>query len=178
MPSALEIGKNAIIRLMTNIPSTPDRATAFSVLLATLAMIAVNLASASGYINNVAPDTVSARYPTVITPAGYAFSIWSLSYVGMIGFSIYQLISANRHHLRSIRLPYILSCVLNCGWIFAWHYQFIGLCSLLIMGLLATLLWICLQLRGPGSFLSSLFSKVPFGLYFGWVTVATLVNFC
>lgn len=162
---------------MANISSTRDRVAAVAVLLVTVITIAVNILAALGYINGVTPESVSAKYPTAITPAGYAFSIWSLIYLGMIVFSIYQLSQPGSRLFRSIRIPYILSCVLNCAWIYAWHHELIAICSILITGLLVTLFWVCLELRQPASFITSLISKAPFGLYFGWVTCATLVNF-
>jgi hypothetical protein len=112
-----------------------------------------------------------------VTPAGYAFSIWSLIYVGMIAFSIYQLLPANIARFRNIRSLYVLTCALNCGWIYMWHSDQIAICFVLLFLLAACLFLINLYLRethGPGEYW---FAKAPFSLYFGWVTAATLVNF-
>lgn len=156
--------------------STPTPILSWLVLVATIITIAVNAFAAAGYINGVTPDAVSARYPTVITPAGYAFSIWSLIYAGMIAFSIYQLSPSRLVRFSDVRAPYVVSCVLNSAWIFAWHHDLPGVCLLLIAGLAALLFWICLKLRDTDSFLGAVVSKGPFGLYFGWVTCAALVN--
>lgn len=146
------------------------------VLLATFAMVGFNALAAAGFVNGVTPDAVSARYPTVLTPAGYAFSIWSLIYLGMVAFSVYQLLPANLTKFSRVRVLYLVTCVLNCAWIWCWHHDLIAACFVIIFLLLATLLLICSRLRGPASFVDSLFSKAPFGIYAGWVTVATLVN--
>jgi translocator protein len=161
---------------MPNTPSQADRILSFAVPAATVLTIIVNALASVGYINDVSPAAVSEKYPTIITPAGYAFSIWSLIYVGMIAFSIYQMLPTKAANFRSVRMPYILSCILNCAWIFAWHHDLIGISFLIIVALAVTLFWICFALRETGSYLDSLFSKAPFGIYFGWLTCATLVN--
>jgi len=130
-----------------------------------------------GWIGGVTPSEISDRYPTPVTPAGYAFSIWSLIYIGMIAFSVYQLLPANAARFRRIRSLYILTCALNCGWIYMWHSDQIAICLVLIFLLAACLFLINLDLKetnGPGEYW---LAKAPFSIYFGWVTAATLVNF-
>ena len=146
------------------------------VMLATLATVAVNFLAATGRINGVAPDEVSNQFPTIITPAGWAFTIWSLIYAGLIAFSIFQLLPSRLAEFRNVRIPYIVSCTLNCAWILLWHHFQIGLCAIVIALLLASLIWVNSILDTPGSFIEALMTKAVFGLYAGWVTVATLVN--
>lgn len=162
---------------MTEQASGTDRLRALLVPLATVGTIAFNWLAATGWINNVTPAEVSARYTTVVTPAGYAFSIWSLIYVGLIAFSIYQLLPANAAKLRGIRSLYILTCALNCGWVYFWHHDQIGICFVLIFLLAVCLLLINLSLRETSSLGEYWLVKAPFSIYFGWVTAATLVNF-
>ncbi len=169
--------KSAIIFSMTETPTSHDRMRAVLVIVATIGTIVFNALSAMGRINGVTPDAISAKYETVLTPAGYAFSIWSLIYVGLIGFSIYQLLPANIARFRSVRSVYIASCVLNCGWIFFWHREQIGVCLAVIVALAVSLLLINVKFRKPDSLKESLFTKAPFGIYFGWVTCASIVNF-
>lgn len=147
------------------------------VLVATIGTIVFNGLAAAGYVNGVTPEAISNKYPTVLTPAGYAFTIWSLIYVGMIAFSIYQLLPANLLRFRSIRSVYIASCVLNCAWIYFWHREQIGICLVLILALVLTLLLINMKFKAPDSLRTALFTKAPFGIYFGWVTSAAIVNF-
>lgn len=154
-----------------------DRLRAILVIAATLGIITFNWLAAAGRINGITTGEISDQYPTVITPADYAFSIWSLIYFGLIAFSIYQLLPANLARFRSIRSIYIMSCALNCAWIYFWHQNQIGICLLVITGLLVTLLLININLRNPVSTIDSWISKATFGIYFGWVTAAMLVNF-
>jgi len=154
-----------------------ERLRSFLVLLATLGTIAFNWLAAVGRINGVTPEMVSAYYPTLVTPAGYAFSIWSLIYAGLIAFSIYQLFPSNLARFRNIRSLYILSCALNCAWLYFWHNGQIGICLMIIAALCAVLFVINYHLQRPETPAENWFVKGPFGIYFGWVTAATLVNF-
>ena len=162
---------------MDETPNSTDRIRAILVLLATLGTIIFNVLAATGYVNGVTPDVISNKYPTVLTPAGYAFSIWSLIYLGMAAFSVFQLLPPNRCRFRPVRSVYILSCVLNCAWIYFWHRDQIGICLIIIFTLLAALILLLVQFRRPGSTGGTLFTTTPFGIYAGWVTAATIVNF-
>ncbi len=146
------------------------------VVVATLATLAVNAAAAVGLIGDVTPAEVSARFPTIITPAGYAFTIWTVIYVGMLAFSVYQMRAAASERFRNIRWLYVTSSLLNCAWIFFWQYAMVGICLVVITLLAASLLVICYRLREPSSFVEALVTKAPFGVYLGWVTCALLVN--
>lgn len=150
---------------------------AICVLIATIAVIFVNSLAAAGLIGEVTPGAISDKYPTVVTPAGYAFSIWSVIYLGLIVFSIYQLVRRNLSAVNNIRLPYLIACVLNCVWIFAWHYELIPLSLAVIASLLAVLFKINRNLAEPTSFSEFWAVKAPFSIYFGWITVATIANF-
>ena len=81
------------------------------VIVATLGVILINYFAAQGYINNITPQIISNKYPTLITPAGYAFAIWSLIYLGLIGFSIYQALPSQTDNPRfkNVRSLYIVN---------------------------------------------------------------------
>lgn len=148
----------------------------FLVLAATIGVIAFNWLAATGRLGS---DTaaISAKYPTIVTPAGYAFSIWSLIYLGLIAFSIYQLLPANLSRFRAVRSFYIFSCALNCAWLYFWHRDQIAICFAIIVALGVTLFLISYHLKDPESLRDTWAAKEPFGLYLGWVTAAALVNF-
>ncbi len=154
-----------------------ERTRAVLVLAATIGIIAFNWMAAAGRVNGITPGEVSAKYPTVITPAGYAFSIWSLIYAGLLAFSIYQLLPRNVERFTPIRSLYILSCALNCAWVFFWHSEQIAICLAIIAALFVVLLLINRKVSTPESNLEAVVVRFPFGIYLGWVTAATLVNF-
>ncbi len=161
---------------MTTLANSQDRMRSILILVATIAMIAFNVLAATGYVNGVTPEVISDRYPTVLTPAGYAFSIWTLIYIGLIAFSIYQLLPANLTRFRPVRTLYVITCVLNCAWIYFWHRNQIGVCLALIFALLVALIFMLILYRRMESGSGPLFTKTVFGMYAGWVTAATLVN--
>jgi benzodiazapine receptor len=154
-----------------------DRMRSVLVIVATIATIVFNALAATGYVNGITPAAISAKYPTVLTPAGYAFSIWTLIYLGLLAFSVYQALPANAARYRSIRSLYIVSCLLNCTWIYFWHREQIAICLAIILVLCGTLIFIRYRLMGFDSTGDTWLTKAPFGLYAGWVTAASTVNF-
>lgn len=149
-----------------------------AVVLATVAVIVVNYFSATGLINNRDAGEVSDIYPTGITPAGYAFAIWSLIYIGSIGFTFYQLMpdSGKNVFLAKTRIPYLVLSAANIGWIFSWHYEMIPVTVALMLVLLVCLARINLVFAEVSDKGDIWLAKVPFAIYFGWVTVAAILN--
>ena len=146
------------------------------VIIATFGVIFINYLAAIGKINNTDPGAVSDRYPTIITPAGYAFSIWSLVYVGLIAFSIYQALPSKTAWFANIRTIYILNCAANCAWIYLWHYGFIGSSIFVMLLILGTLILINSYLLKANSTAEYILARLPFNIYFGWITVAAIAN--
>jgi uncharacterized membrane protein len=146
------------------------------VVAATFGMCVFNYLAATGILGGVQTGEISDKYPTVITPSGYAFAIWSLIYLGCIAFSIYQVLPQNRERFRAIRRAYIVSCVANCAWLYFWSQDMVVLCVGIILILLATLAFINVKLQRTETSGEYWFAKFPFGLYFGWVTAATILN--
>ncbi|ASA25458.1 TspO/MBR family protein [Paenibacillus donghaensis] len=150
-------------------------------LLFYLAMIAVNALSVLLPLGGNSTAEISDRYKTYLTPAGYAFSIWSLIYVLLAGFVIYQFRSdtSPRGSVQSIGFWFILSCAFNMSWLFLWHYLYIELSFVAMLLMLVTLIVIYLITRripDPTTGEKWLI-KLPFSIYLGWISVATIVNF-
>jgi benzodiazapine receptor len=120
---------------------------------------------------------VSARYPSLFTPAGYTLSIWGLIYTALIIFVIYQALPAQRDSrlLASITPWFLLSCAGNAAWIFAWHYNGLWL-SLALMAVMLFALVRIYSLLTPASGWQRWAVNVPFSLYTGWITVAIIAN--
>ena len=120
---------------------------------------------------------VSAKYPSLFTPAGYTFSIWGLIYFALTAYVIYQALPAQRNNqlLAKITPWFLLSCVANSGWIFAWHYDALVISLLLMLVILVSLLRIYFLLT-PASGGQRWFINLPFSIYTGWITVATIAN--
>ncbi len=159
--------------------STIERLKKFLVVIATIGVIAVNWLAAKGLINGVTPEVISDKYPTLITPAGYAFAIWSLIYLGLIVFSIYQILPSQTSNprFRQLRSIYILNCAANCFWIYLWHYDLILAALAVMFVILGTLVFINYVLQSAETTGEYWLVRIPFAVYFGWITAATILNF-
>jgi hypothetical protein len=152
----------------------------FAPLVATLIVIAVNAAANILPINGVGTGELSARYPTGFTPAGWVFSIWGLIYLGLIAFSLYAARPGTAGNARTdgVLVPYLASCVGNAAWIFMWHFELIAASLACMLVILGGLLVAYVRLNGspPASFAERACVDLPFSLYLGWITTATLAN--
>lgn len=141
-------------------------------LIAYFAMIGMNYLAATLPLNNTTTGQVSNQYPTLFTPAGIAFSIWSVIYLLMFIFLVVQLFDKQKANTGKIGWYFVLSCFFNIGWLFAWHYHLIGLSTLIMFLLLVSLLIANRNLSQDGSRLA----KAAFGIYLGWICVAAIAN--
>lgn len=160
-------------------------------LIALIITIGVNVIANALPLNGQTTGEVSDKFDTLFTPADYTFSIWTIIYLGLIGFIIYQfkprLINKSKGEkdgeavVSSLSVYFISSCVFNIAWIFSWHYQYLFLTLVFILSLLITLIVINKRLIAISNRImpSSRFTwmaRVPFGIYVGWVSVAFIAN--
>jgi hypothetical protein len=149
--------------------------------LATLLVIVLNALASALPLNGQTTGEISNRFDVYFVPAGYVFSIWGLIYLALIAFAVYQALPAQRDNprLRSVGYLYALSCVANIAWLFLWHYEFFELTLVAMVALLLLLIAIYLRLgigRSPVSNAEKWLVRVPFSIYLGWITVATIAN--
>ncbi|WP_300529393.1 hypothetical protein [Maricaulis sp.] len=120
----------------------------------------------------------SAETFTLITPAGYAFSIWSVLFAGSLIFSIYQLARPSHEPLRRIGWLAGHAFWLNAIWETYVPFQGLDGVSLGVIGLTWVLL-VVLLLRAAGDgeagFIDRLFRAPLFALV-GWLNAAAFVN--
>jgi hypothetical protein len=148
---------------------------------ATLATIAVNTLANALPINGQNTGEISDRFDVYFTPAGYVFSIWGVIYVALIAFTVYQALPSQRRdeRLRAVAPLYWLASVANIAWIFLWHYEVFPLTIVAMGVLLITLILIYLRLnirRADASTGMRWLVHLPFSIYLGWITVATIAN--
>jgi benzodiazapine receptor len=152
-----------------------------AVVLSTIAVIVVNGLANALPLNGQSTGEISDRFEVYFVPAGYVFSIWGLIYLALIGYSIYQALPAQRENsrLRRIGYLYVLSCAANIAWLFLWHYEIFEITIVAMVALLLLLIGIYLILgigrsRVPAG--ETWLVRVPFSIYLGWITVATIAN--
>jgi hypothetical protein len=152
-----------------------------SVLIAVIATLVVNALASSLPLNGMTPGEISDQFEVYFVPAGYVFSIWGVIYLGLIAYGIFQILPANSDsgNLRSIGWLFIGTSVANIVWLFLWHYaQFVwsifAMLSLLVLLILIyERLW---QARNQASRVEFWSVHIPFSIYLGWITVATIAN--
>ncbi len=149
--------------------------------LSVLITIVINILADALPINRLNTAAISDKFKVYFVPAGYVFAIWGIIYIGLIAYAVYQALPAQRANprLQATGWWVVLGGLANCAWIFLWHYeQFIGtLCAMLI--LLATLIVVYLGLGAGQTQVSSGETwavRLPFSIYLGWITVATVAN--
>lgn len=150
-------------------------------LLAFIFTVTVNGLANALPINGVTTGQVSDRFPVYFVPAGYVFAIWGVIYLGLLAFVVYQLLPAQRENRRLERIGgwFALGCLANAAWIFFWHNLIFPVTLILMLVLLVSLLIIYLRLgigRTPVSRTEKWLVDVPFSIYLGWITVATVAN--
>lgn len=152
-----------------------------AIILATLATVTVNGLANALPINGQNTGEISDRFDVLFVPAGYVFAIWGLIYAGLIAYTIFQALPAQKENprLRSIGWIYVLASIANSVWIFLWHYELLPLTLIVMLVLLACLLVIYQRLginRTQVSRGERWTVQIPFSIYLGWITVATIAN--
>lgn len=115
-----------------------------------------------------------------VAPARPAFSIWSVVYVGLLGYTAWQAFPRQRARERQRALGMLVAgtMVLNGLWLAAAQFASLPLTVLVIVLLLIALavaFHVTMAFPGRGVADSVLIDGVT-GLHFGWVTVATVAN--
>ncbi len=136
------------------------------------AMVFMNYLANALPLNGKTTGALSAQYPNLFVPAGITFSIWGIIYLMLGLFVILQFREQQRPVVEAIGWGFAISCLLNALWIYAWHYEKLPLSMLVMLGLLAILIYINYRLSDfqPG------IVKAAFGIYLGWICIATIAN--
>lgn len=146
-----------------------------------LLMIVVNVLSNALPINDQSMPEISAKYPSLFTPAGFTFSIWGVIYLALLLFVVWQALPAQRLDRRLARIGTLfkINCLANATWIVVWHYDLLIVSMLVMLVILVTLVRIyAILIRDieEAPFLEHLLLYLPFSIYTGWIVVATIAN--
>ncbi|MFN2112054.1 MAG: tryptophan-rich sensory protein [Anaerolineales bacterium] len=146
-------------------------------ILATLATITINVLANTLPINGLYTGDISDRFDIYFVPAGYVFSIWGVIYIGWLVYSVFQALPSQAENpvLKKIAPWYWISSLGNIAWIFLWHYEVFAFTLLFMVLILASLLVVNRALAGVEG-QTKWYVKLPFSLYLGWISVATIAN--
>lgn len=159
-----------------------DRLRQVLVVSGVVGTLTVNALSQIIPFNGQTSAEIANRIPIFFLPANYVFSIWSLIYIGLFAYAIFQALPAQRENprLRAIGGWFILSCVANCTWLFLFHYNQFWVSTVAMVVLLVSLIVIYRLLRAGSPSIGAgerWAVRLPFSIYLGWITVATVANF-
>jgi hypothetical protein len=135
-------------------------------------MIVMNYLANALPLNNKSTGELSDSFPNLFVPAGITFSIWGIIYILLLIYSIIQFTGSNQIAISKISLAFGLSCILNALWIVTWHYGKLPLSLLVMAGMLISLIYINIAIEHlPFGII-----KAAFGIYLGWICIATIAN--
>ncbi|MBM3128184.1 MAG: tryptophan-rich sensory protein [Chloroflexi bacterium] len=148
---------------------------------AALIALAVNGLASALPLNGQSTGAISDQFKVFFVPAGYVFAIWGVIYLGWIAFIVYQALPGQRDNPRLHRIGwlFVLSCLANAAWLFAWHYELFPLSVVVMLVLLLSLIAIYVRLnigRAHTTAIEKMCVDIPFGIYLGWISVATIAN--
>jgi hypothetical protein len=146
-------------------------------LLGFIAFVVFNLLANIIPYGGVTTAYVSDFYANLFAPSGLTFAVWGVIYVLVGLFAVYQFRGYKPGLTARISYWFVLSCVFNVVWLFLWQYFQIPLTLIVMILLFLCLLMIYLRLGTYTGFnKENLVMRVPFSIYLGWISVATIGN--
>ena len=122
---------------------------------------------------------ISAKYPTLLTPAGYAFSIWGLIFLSLAVYAVWQLLPGQQKLSLpdALAKPLTLANVATGSWVVLFAYELI-LPSVGVMLLILACLVVAYGRARRRVFAEAApaLAGVPISLYLGWISVASVLN--
>ena len=152
-----------------------------NILFFVLTVIVNSLAGNTTILGGKLTAEISDANPTLITPAGYVFSIWGIIYILLGSFVVFQALPSQqgKGFQKSVGWLFVLSSIANIVWLFLWQFEYLSFSVVVIFLLLATLILIYLRLnigKSAVSLREKLAVHVPFSIYLGWITIASIAN--
>jgi len=137
-------------------------------------MITINSLANILPINGMTTGALSDQLKNLFTPQGATFSIWGLIYLLLCLFTITIITKPIDAKIKKLAQLFIVNSLLNSGWIFAWHYQYLFVSLIIMTSLLINLVQINILIKDEVS--NKLVYQLPFTIYFGWITIAMIAN--
>ena len=146
------------------------------VVLAYSQMVGINALANTLPINGKTTGALSDQYGNLFTPQGFTFAIWGLIYILLFIFTIGIVFRPLTKLSLKVSYWFMTNALLNSSWIWAWHYEHLLLSVCIMLGLLYSLIQLQLLLRQSHNWQAQLWLRLPFTVYFAWITIATIAN--
>merc|ERR1712232_1197009 len=81
---------------------------------------------------------ISEKYQTLVTPAGYAFSIWGIIFASQFIWSLVQMLPQYRAKevlVNGVSWYYVIVCISQISWSIAFTFDYITLSFLAMIGI-------------------------------------------
>jgi len=149
--------------------------------VALIITLGINFLSQSPSVVSLTVADIANKYPIYFLPANYVFSIWGIIYTGLIAYAIYQTLPAQRKNpvFDTLAVLFLITCVANSVWLVLFLNLQFALSPVAMLVLLGTLIviyqWLKINQK-PVSGPMRWAVHVPFSIYLGWITVATVAN--
>ncbi len=162
-------------------PRTAPDGRAWALLaLALVSIVGGNIFAATGLFGPSTGEISDANFPIPIIPAGWAFSIWGVIYTALLALGIAQATrwGEARPGLVRARLAFAVNLVFNIAWLYTFAQEWFVLNTFVLVGQLASGLWIYTALgrrRDSEAWLER-FIRFGVSVYAGWLTVATTIG--
>ena len=134
--------------------------------------IAVNALANIVPINGVTTGEISNAIPIYFVPSGYVFGICGFIYISLLFYAFYIFKDFQKED-EKIFPWFVIGSLSNTIWIVLWHYKFIYLSILPMLLLLSSLIAIY-NITDTKEY--SKLKRIPFQIYLGWISVATIAN--
>lgn len=149
------------------------------VLFAIVLLVNYLSATATGFPSTQAD--ITARYPDLLSPAGFTFSIWGIIYLGVAATLASRFLytkdpefSKEYKKIQPLNWAWM---VLNIAWIFTFTYDQLAISTFIIVLYTLVLAFQSYMVSStPALAKHLLMVKWPIGLHFGWLIVATFAN--
>lgn len=144
-------------------------------------VLLLNGLAGSGALSGRSIGDIANAYPTYFLPASYVFGIWSLIYLGLGAYVVYQAWLPWQDGDATARMGpgWLANAALNVAWLSAFSFERYLTAWLLMVALLANLIWIHERI-GTGRRVLPLrdraFVATPFNVYLAWISVALIAN--
>jgi hypothetical protein len=139
-------------------------------------VLVMNAVATALPLSGLSVGGVSDKYTTLFAPTDFTFGIWGLIYLGLTIYTFTQLFQDNEV-IKKITPWFIAANVFNGSWIIAWRLELLLVSSLILVGLIFCLYKINrVTTAKRTSFEETISVRLPFEIYFGWVSVATIAN--
>jgi hypothetical protein len=164
----------------------PDIALRLLVVLSFLVLVIVNVASGG------ANARISEKYPTLLTPSGYAFSIWGIIFFLQGIYTVYVALPygydqsrVKAKFLRAVAVPLTISWGLQCFWQLFFNGESFEESTVCIVGSFVTWMWTLHEIYWCRAFLKQANETVKLldhVIYVGtamntaWISAATSIQ--